>query len=455
MVDYSKYPSSGYLNVTTAPGTDSGWVVRNLPIDHSSGYPGLSTIFNLGNVPGVPVTQISAYVGFSPTPQSSFPGLSLSPYPVGRLPHNAQGIDQMRPAPPAVPVDARVIQFNGGATSLAWQTGHPNIEQETNQCFPASVANSLQWLKLADGTPVPDPHRPGILDNSLVGKLDTSMKRVAHQVPTYRGGHTGKLDYIGNAGLRLFLSVRHKNVPGTAILPNNNVTSSGVTSVVNNNANLSLPDWAISEVQRGSDVELGFAWDNGGAHIVDLIGGGYIAGVPWVAWVHDANQGHVAGVPDPLQTAINGGVSWFDGGVGFSFIVNNRLVAFIGGKFGAATLQYAIAESDTHLGAPDLRSLPGQGYCSLSWPSVSGATAYNIYRSTVTGEETLLTTTGSTQYIDSGVTAGATYYYEADATDGLQISPVSIESSCAPGTLARQQLAPAVVIPAQTPAGVN
>ncbi len=38
--------SKGFLNVMTEP----GWVVRNMPVEVSSGYPGLSTMFNLGSL---------------------------------------------------------------------------------------------------------------------------------------------------------------------------------------------------------------------------------------------------------------------------------------------------------------------------------------------------------------------------------------------------------------------
>src|SRR5437667_10106496 len=64
-------------------------------------------------------------------------------------------------------------------------------------------------------------------------------------------------------------------------------------------------------------------------------------------------------------------------------------------------------------GAPtSLSAVPGNAQVSLSWAAVSGATSYNVKRSTTggTGYLTIANATG-TSYTNSGLTNGTTYYY--------------------------------------------
>ncbi len=74
----------------------------------------------------------------------------------------------------------------------------------------------------------------------------------------------------------------------------------------------------------------------------------------------------------------------------------------------------------------------------LTWapPSSSGTasiTNYRVYRSTVTGLETLLTTVGNTtHFIDASVVAGTTYYYQVTAVNSVGESPRSNEDSAQP-----------------------
>jgi len=52
----------------------------------------------------------------------------------------------------------------------------------------------------------------------------------------------------------------------------------------------------------------------------------------------------------------------------------------------------------------------------ISWPSVPGATAYQIYRaSTIAGTYVWVTTTTSTSYLNAGLSTGSTYYYKVRA----------------------------------------
>src|SRR5213082_2294484 len=59
-----------------------------------------------------------------------------------------------------------------------------------------------------------------------------------------------------------------------------------------------------------------------------------------------------------------------------------------------------------------LSATPGNAQVSLSWAAASGATSYNVKRSTTsgTGYGTIANATG-TSYTNSGLTNGTTYYY--------------------------------------------
>jgi len=65
----------------------------------------------------------------------------------------------------------------------------------------------------------------------------------------------------------------------------------------------------------------------------------------------------------------------------------------------------------------------GDGEVSLSWSAVDGASAYNVYRSTVafTSVETatqIASGVSATSYVDEAASNGQTYYYAVTATDG-------------------------------------
>lgn len=67
---------------------------------------------------------------------------------------------------------------------------------------------------------------------------------------------------------------------------------------------------------------------------------------------------------------------------------------------------------------------------SLSWGSVSGATSYNVYRSTTAGGEgttAFASNVTSASYTDNAVTAGTTYYYKVAAVNASGTSAQSTE----------------------------
>jgi fibronectin type 3 domain-containing protein len=79
-----------------------------------------------------------------------------------------------------------------------------------------------------------------------------------------------------------------------------------------------------------------------------------------------------------------------------------------------------------------LSAAASTGQVALTWSSVSSATSYNIYRGTVSGTHTLLTSGQiGTTFTDSTVTNGTIYYYVITAHNGTE-SVKSSEASAQP-----------------------
>jgi subtilisin family serine protease len=86
-------------------------------------------------------------------------------------------------------------------------------------------------------------------------------------------------------------------------------------------------------------------------------------------------------------------------------------------------------------GAPSLTdAVGGATAITLSWtePADNGSaiTGYEVWRGTVSGDLSLLTTVGDVQtYVDSAVVSGTTYWYQVAAINGIGVGPRSNELS--------------------------
>jgi fibronectin type 3 domain-containing protein len=70
---------------------------------------------------------------------------------------------------------------------------------------------------------------------------------------------------------------------------------------------------------------------------------------------------------------------------------------------------------------------------ALTWNASTGATSYNVYRSTSSGTEALLVSgVTSTNYTDTGLTDGTTYFYKVKAANSAGLSGFSGEVSATP-----------------------
>jgi fibronectin type 3 domain-containing protein/beta-glucanase (GH16 family) len=93
-----------------------------------------------------------------------------------------------------------------------------------------------------------------------------------------------------------------------------------------------------------------------------------------------------------------------------------------------------------------LAATPGNAQNALAWGTSSGATSYNLYRSTVSGGEgTTAYKTGLTSaaYADAGLTNGTAYYYTVAAVNSLGTSAQSSQVSGTPAASGSAPAAPA------------
>lgn len=80
-----------------------------------------------------------------------------------------------------------------------------------------------------------------------------------------------------------------------------------------------------------------------------------------------------------------------------------------------------------------LIAIGGAGQVTLSWTAGSGATSYNLYRSTASGLESsnaapVVTGITGTSYTNTGLNSGTTYYYQVAAVNGSGLSGFSPET---------------------------
>ena len=343
--------TSGYVNLYNP---NLGWVVQNMIYDHNLNIPGLSAMFNLKSDSSVTNLKIFAILSQETIKDtillSDLEYLNFLQYNVGSSTYRIGGkTGSIKVLGPPIPI---VSLFDSTKTTeINWQHGHVVHEQDDNQCGPGALANSLQWLKEKKGLPITDTYKPGIKDSSLVGQIDITTGRVTHKALADKNMMKGKLTYINNNNLNNRLKIKHKVVKGYKnSLSNSDTIKVGKTfSVANKDTTKSLIDWIISEIKHGEDVELGIMWNSGGGHWVDLIGGGYINGNPWIAWVNDANQGFTNnGTATTADDSVknNGGLTPKQGGYGWSYITkNNELIYIAGTDSSRGKLDLAYSES--------------------------------------------------------------------------------------------------------------
>ncbi len=106
------------------------------------------------------------------------------------------------PGPPPAPL---AIFSELGTSLVEFVSGHArSVETAINQCVPAAIANSLQFLKETTGIELRQENIPGVNGvppNSLVGQIDVAMGRAPGQGVGYEQMISGKLNYLSLNGL--------------------------------------------------------------------------------------------------------------------------------------------------------------------------------------------------------------------------------------------------------------
>lgn len=90
-----------------------------------------------------------------------------------------------------------------------------------------------------------------------------------------------------------------------------------------------------------------------------------------------------------------------------------------------------------------LTATPANIQISLAWTATSGATSYHVKRSTTSGGPyTQVSAPATTNFTDTGLTNGTTYYYVVSALDSAGEGPNSTQASATPTTAVAPPAAP-------------
>ena len=292
--------SKGFLNVFT----DAGWIVQNLPIDMSDGVSPVVAYFSLGlNNPDVSfdVNSLSARVRYSRFPKTDFADGTRCNYPIDGAEWNAEGFGNCPTTSIGAAPPPNMVNFDAkGQTFKHTQPNLVNVQTAFNQCFPMSIANSLQFLEDRFGIVVPHDHKPGLKgDCTLVGQLDSEAGRLTTARNNGNGLHVGpmlkgKFSYLSKNGLKGKLIHKHQGRGfGTGVIPNGDFSGSGITS--KDKGDKVTFQFICNEIKNGEDVELCFSYDTlqgipTGGHAVRVFECGQTKGQPWIGYAHDSIQ---------------------------------------------------------------------------------------------------------------------------------------------------------------------
>src|SRR5579864_2513574 len=159
-----------------------------------------------------------------------------------------------------------------------------------------------------------------------------------------------------------------------------------------------------------------------GDMVVDVVGNGsaITSSTQSLRWVKNQNSSTAHG--DGAQSTAAGAAS-----VAMGYSVTADWWGIIGADVVAASSSLPPA-------APtNLMANAGNGQVGLSWSASSGATSYNVKRSTTSGGPyTTIASPTTTSYTDTGVTNGTTYYYVVSAVNTAGESANSSQVSATP-----------------------
>lgn len=131
-------------------------------------------------------------------------------------------------------------------------------------------------------------------------------------------------------------------------------------------------------------------------------------------------------------TATNFSVTGLTNGTTYYFVVTASNAS---GTSPYSNQASATPQAPTPPNAPtNLAASPGNQSVSLTWNASTGAASYSVYRSLATGTGYALVTSSvtNTNYQDTGLTNGTTYFYVVKAVNSVGVSPYSNEASATP-----------------------
>ena len=141
---------------------------------------------------------------------------------------------------------------------------------------------------------------------------------------------------------------------------------------------------------------------------------------------------------ETLYATVGNVLTFTDTNVALGTTYYYQITAVNGIGEGIRSTEKAAARGTAPTAPRSLTPTAGTAKITLKWstPASNGGanvTSYRIYRSTASGQETLLTTVGATtQFVDSAVVTGTRYFYYVIAVNPLGASPASNEASAVP-----------------------
>lgn len=314
--------TEGYINVYS----DNGWIIQNFFVPSSIGLYNTVTYFDLGNTLGIDVNSLSGHIEFTSEPIITFGDGDRIIYNVDEVDYNAEGIGPLLMPPyPGPPTPPLWIPLGETYKFIKDQGPSENVECACNQCFPMSIANSLQYLHNRYNIPLNHTHKKGLKgDNTLVGQLDSACNRWAprrecrpppnhHNNPTgvwFDDMLEGKFKYLKDNGLQNSLTHSHQGHgygwvdppgecrygQGDGSLPAGNFSRHGITSKDESVNGKVTFEWICEQLKKCEDVELVFTYENKttgeiiGGHAVRVFGCGKTLGIPTLYYKHDGIQ---------------------------------------------------------------------------------------------------------------------------------------------------------------------
>ena len=260
-----------------------------------------------------------------------------------------------------------------------------------------------------------------------------------HGGVTFDDGHSGQAAvFDGSTGHivmpeglireqeRFSISLRFNTTEsGTLMGYQNSVVSGGATQYIpilniGVDGKLSANFWASNSRKHITTVD---AVNDGQWHHLTLI----VTDTSFSLELDGAFVGEVEAVVDSLSMSYNqlgagdsSGYQFFNGWTFYEGMLDDMIVVAIPPQFPAPE---------------NVTAAPGNRQVSLSWDSVTGATYYKVYQSTVSNQFAATpsaTVTNATYYTASGLTNKTTYYFVIEAANHVQAGVASLEVSATP-----------------------